>query len=302
MPAERLAAFLRGEPGASFEELALEVFRLHYERSPPFRAFCDERGATPGALTDWRDVPAVPVAALEAMTPAVPAAPPVAVDEVVGRCFPGGFLEGMGRPPMLSLVPAGEDPVGWILLAEHLLAGRAAPDGSLRAAGRTVEVAKTRSFLAARQRDRRPTLLLGTSATLERLLEALERRGLRFRLPPGSGVIEAGGRGPARELLSRLAAALDVPADRVLRAYGVAGLASHFYAGFRRDGEPRPFLPPPWTRARVLAPDTLAEAPPGARGRLAIFDLAAPGPAPQALTEDQATAGDAGFRLAPASS
>ena len=296
MPFERIAAFIRGESGDSFDELALRTFRFHYERSAPFRALCDERGATPEGVAGWREVPAMPVAALGATTTDEPA-PTDLHRAVIDHSFPGAFLEAMGRPPALSLIPAAETgDRRWSLLADHLLASRTAPDSSLAAKGRTVEAARARSFLAARQRDRRPTLVLGTSATLVRLLEALDRRGLRFRLPPGSAAIEAGGRGPDLELLAGLAETLDVRAERVLRVYGAAGLGSHFYGGFRRDGRPRPLRPPPWTRVRVLDPLTLAEAPHGTEGRLAIFDLAAPG-APHVLTGDLATADEEGFLI-----
>ncbi len=299
MPFERIAAFIRGDSGDSFDELALRVFRFHYERSAAFRALCDERGATPQGVAGWREVPALPAAAPGAAPPDEPPFPADFLRTVVDHSFPGAFLEAMGRPPALSLIPGGEaDGRRWGLLADHLLSSRAAPDSSLAARGSTVEAARARSFLAARQRDRRPTLVLGTSVTLTRLLEALDRRGLRFRLPPGSAVIEAGGRGPGGELLAGLAEALDVLAERVLRVYGADGLGSYVFAGFRRDGQPRSFRPPPWTRVRVLEPVTLKEVPHGTEGRLAVFDLAAPG-APHVLTADVATAGDVGFRLVP---
>lgn len=297
MPAQRIAAFIRGEPGAGFDELALEAFRSQVERNAAFRALCEERGAGPDRVAGWRDVPAVPVAALDAVAPAGRQPHPELQRTVLDRSFPRAFLEGMGRPPVLSLIAAPEGPgPGWDALADHVLRGWAAADSGTAARGRGIEAAKARSFLAARQRDRRPTLILGTSATLHGLLEALERRGLRFRLPPGSGVVEAGGPGTGGpERLARLAASLDVPAERVLRVYGVSGVTSLFYAGVSRRGEPQPFRPPAWTRVRVLDPRTLTETPAGARGSISIFDLANLEAPQHVLTGDLAIAGGEAF-------
>jgi len=304
---ERVAAFVRGRSGDSFEELALEVLRFQYERSAPFRDLCDERGETPERVSDWRDVPMMSAPACASPGSRREDKP---VEEqpyrdlhrtVIDHSFPAACLEGMGRPPVLSLIPAGEDPAepGSVFMAEHVLRTWAAPDSRAALARRGVEVAKARGFLAARQRDRRPTLVLATSATLAQLLEALDRRGLLFRLPPGSRVVEADGRGSgSRQLLSRLAEGLAVPAEGVVREYGADGLTSRFYAGHSRQGEPRPFRPPPWARVRILDADTLAEAPAGTEGLISVFDLAGLGAAPHLLTGDLGIGGEDGFRLA----
>jgi hypothetical protein len=304
MPVERVAAFIRGESDESFEELALAVFRFQYERVDAFRGLCDERGATPARISDWRQVPAVSEADFGGLNAAdSPAQAPPYPDllrAVIDHSLPGGCLESMGRPPVLSLVPTGEDrsdPRSGFM-ADHLLRTHAAPDSSVAVARRGVEAAKARSFLGARQRDRRPTLVLATAVSLAQLLEALDRRGLRFRLPPGSRVIEIDGPGAhSREILARLADSLALPPAGLIHEFGAHGLTSRFYAGYSRRGEPRPFRPPSWARTRVLDPETLAETPAGVEGRLAVFDLASVGSAAHLLTADFAVAGEEGFRL-----
>jgi hypothetical protein len=302
----RVAAFVRGESGESFEELALAIFRLQYQQNAPFRELCDLRQATPGTVSDWRDVPAIPASALDSSeTGDSELTPDHALLDlrraVIDHSFAATCLQGMERPPVLSLIPAGGDPtaLGLDFLAQHVLRAWAAPDSRVAWARRGVETAKARSFLAARQRDRRPTLVLATSATLGQLLEALDRRGLRFRLPPGSRVVTAGDRGPlSRELLSQLAEGLAVPPDCVVREYCADGPASRFYASHSQQGEPRPFRPLPWTRVRILDSRTLAEMPPGATGSIALFDLAGLGPVAHQLTGDTGVADEHGFRLA----
>ncbi len=306
MLAERIAAYIRGETGDSFDELALAVFRSQYERIASFRTLCDQRGATPGRVAGWRDVPVAAPPAAGGTEPGA-AEPPAEPDHldlhhtVIDRSFPAACLGGMGRPPVLSLIPPGEDASdrGLGFMADRVLRVWAAPDSGVAMARRGVEVAKARGFLAARQRDRRPTLVLATSATLARLLEALDRRGLRFRLPPGSRVVEAGGRGPSdRELLIRLAEGLAVPAESVVRAYSATGLTSRFYGGHDRRGQARPFRPIPWTRVRILDPETLAEAPAGTSGLVSVFDLANVGSAAHLLTDSVGVAAEDGFQLA----
>ena len=301
---ERVAGFVRGDLEESFETLALEVFRHRYRLDAAFRELCDRRGSTPETVPGWRGIPVVEAASLPPPVASGDQAGPAAIAlgrAVVDRSFPAICLEGLGRPPVLSLVPTGDeahDP-GLATLAERVLEAWAAPDSAAPIAGRRVEAAKARSFLAARQRDRRPTLILATPDTLAQLLETLERRGLRFRLPPGSRAVACGGAESVDPgLQARLAEGLDVGPDRLVGGYGVPGLRSRFYAGHRRDGEAQPFRLPPWARVRVLDPDTGAEVPPGTAGALTVCDLASPEAGSQVLTGDLATAGDDAFRLA----
>lgn len=68
-------------------------------------------------------------------------------------------------------------------------------------------------------------------------------------------------------------------ADRCVNLLGMTELSSQFYedaiSAPHRGEAPRPgFVGPPWTRTRVLDPDTLAELPDGREGLLAHVDLA----------------------------
>jgi hypothetical protein len=224
---------------------------------------------------------------------------------IIDHSFPIVFPEAIRRPPMLSLIPPRErqPDSGPAFPADHILKSWAAPDSLVAVSRRGVEVAPARSFLAARQRDRRPTLILATSDALAQLLAALDRRGLRFRLPAGSRVLEtvggAGTRAPSRqELLARLAEGLTLPAEAVVRSYGVTGLTSRFYAGYSALGKARAFRPQRWARVRILDAASLEEASTGAPGRISVFDLGNAGSAVSLLTEELGRADEEGFHLA----
>ena len=300
---ERIAAFVRGDSDESFGSLALDVYRCRYERDGSFRELCDRCGSKPESVTDWRRIPVVEVASLPTSASSgdeADAAGDALHRAVIDRSLPAACLGGLGRPPVLTLIPSGDeapDP-GLASLSERVLDAWAAPDSVAGHAGQRLQVATARGFLAARQRDGRPLLILATPGTLSQLLEALERRGLRFRLPPGSRVAAYGGAEPVgRDLPARLAEGLAVPPEGLVRVYGVPGLRSRFYAAHGLRGEPRPFRPPVWARVRVLDPEDGTEAPPSTAGSLAIFDLASPEAGGHVDTGSAAMAGEDGFRL-----
>ena len=144
---------------------------------------------------------------------------------------------------------------------------------------------------------------MATSFALAGWLDGLERLGLKFRLPPGSAVFETGGfKGKAAEvapedLLARLHAWTGVPRASVVREYGMTELTSQCYTGALLGEDPGVNLAPHWVRVRILDPETLAEAPAGTPGLIAVFDLANLGSAVHLLTEDLGIAEGDGFRL-----
>ncbi|HEV7515900.1 MAG TPA: acyl-protein synthetase, partial [Thermoanaerobaculia bacterium] len=302
----------------------------------PYRRLCAARGATPATVTSWRQVPPVPTAAFRTLTLA--AAPAVEVFRSSGTtgasgatgeggegprsvhyqpypelyrqaieasfprfCLPAGIGD---RLPILSLVPPRElvPDSSLSFMAEHVLRRWGSPD-SATAFARGVEVAKARSWAAARQRERRPALLFTTALALAQWLDFLDRQDLRFRLPAGTVVFETGGfKGRTAEvsrdeLLDRLAARLGVPPQAVVREYGMTELSSQCYTRSLAGGDPDLFVAPHGVRVRILDPETLAEAPAGTPGLIAVFDLANVGSAVHLLTEDLGVAEGEGFRL-----
>lgn len=81
LAAELRAAFEAWEPGVCdrngedggrwddvrFRELSLRCFRIQYRENAPYRRYCDRRGAAPGSVEDWRQIPPVPTAGFRAV-------------------------------------------------------------------------------------------------------------------------------------------------------------------------------------------------------------------------------------------
>lgn len=322
---ERISRFVADPAAGAFEELALEAFAFQYERIAPFRALCDRRGARPGEIDDWRAIPAVPALAfktlaLSAEEPretfrssgttaaerAVHGHPyPDLYRATIDHSFPRFCLPAPPPVPMLSLVPsrqlAGDSSLSFMI--DHVLRSWGAEGSVTALAARGVEVAKARSWLGAQQRAHRPALVLATALALVELVEALERQGLRFRLPAGSALFETGGfkgrhREIAREeLLRRTEETLAIPPAFVVREYGMTELTSQCYTRALAGEDGDRFVAPHWVRVRILDPATLQELPPGSQGLIAIFDLANLGSAVHLITEDLGVADQEGFRL-----
>ncbi len=337
---DRIARFLADPLGDSsvnsFETLALAAYRYQVERIEPLRKLAKARGIDPDRIVSWRDVPLVPSAAYKSLTLA--AAPAVEVfrssgttggagsggvgvdpeqrsvhhhpfpdlyKRTIDLTFPRYCLTGLGRPPMLSLVPPREllPDSSLSFMVDHVLARFGAPESANVVGPRGVEAGPARSWAGARQRAGQPVVVLSTALALDQWLGALERQELRFRLAAGSVLFETGGfKGRDKEitrdqLVERIETRLGIPRQRIVREYGMTELTSQFYTEALADGDPDLFVAPPWVRVRILDPETLAEAPLGTIGLIAIFDLANLGSAVHLLTQDLGVAEAAGFRL-----
>src|SRR5258707_9909415 len=55
------------EPDQAFNELALALFGLQFDLVKPYRSFCEMRGVSPGTVSHWTQIPAIPVSAFKEM-------------------------------------------------------------------------------------------------------------------------------------------------------------------------------------------------------------------------------------------
>jgi hypothetical protein len=127
-----------------------------------------------------------------------------------------------------------------------------------------------------------PKLLLGTAFSFVHLLDFLTENNLRFRLSPGSHVMETGGYKnhsrtmPKDELHALITERLGIPESHIICEYGMSELSSQAYdrkVGSQKS-EVRRFQFPPWARVQIISPETNREVANGETGLIRVFDLA----------------------------
>ncbi|MCH9650510.1 MAG: hypothetical protein K0U98_19910 [Deltaproteobacteria bacterium] len=312
----------------AFETLALEAFRFQYERIAPYRRLCQEQGVGPDDVRCWLDIPAVPAAAFKTLP--LCAAParetfrssgtsqglkrrsvhyqpfPELYRAAIDNSFPQFCLPTDSAIPMLSLIPrrAQVPDSSLSFMIEHLLDRYGSSHSETAFGWQGVRLDHTLTWAQECRRTGEPVMILATALALAQWLELLDEADLHLDLPAGSVLFETGGfKGRRREvkrsdLLTGIEQRLGISPLRVVREYGMTELSSQFYSRTLEGGDPDLFVAPPWTRVRVVDPETLQPVEEGQAGLLAIFDLANLGSAVHLLTEDLGIAEANGFRLA----
>lgn len=307
-------AFLGADTSEAFDRLAADAFAHQTAHNPVYAAFAE--GA---AFGGWDRVPYLPV---EAFRLAPVAAFDVAEAEAVftssqtsqsaagqgaparhyvrrlstyEASFRAGFRRAFGDGPMTLVghLPRYADrgaASSLLYMVEDLV--RTAGDD---ASGLFLDDASLlERALAHATASGTPLVLFGAAFGLMDLVEAG-----RWRLPPGSRIVETGGMKTHRRAMPRaalhaaLAEGFGIPEAAVWSEYGMAELMSQAYA---RGGPV--FAPPPWLRARVVDPlDPTRDLPGGTPGRLALCDLANRDTCSFLLTDDEAVRHAGGFEV-----
>jgi hypothetical protein len=313
---------------ATFGAFALAVFAAQYEGLPPYRAYCQRRGALPTRLRHWSEIPAVPVQAFRDVRLwwDEADAPPAAIFRTSGTTTAGAHPgEHYMSAPGLALYEASLLPAFRAFVLPELAEGARSPLAPLvlgpppseaphSSLWHMVETVGTlfasppRYFLPASGLDVRgfeaaltgPACVIATDLALDGWLADAEHRGFAVALPKGSRVVHTGGpKGRRRAtstatLYERIERTLGVPPGMCVNEYGMTELRSQFYDDTIRSGRtgdlPRLKHGPPWARTCVVDAQTLEPVPPGTPGLLRIFDLANYGSAVALQTEDRALA------------
>ncbi len=318
----------------AFNALALRLFAHQFAHNLPYRRLCERRGRTPAAVGDWRQIPSVPIGAFKELTLAC--APPeqaVAVfmtsgttnrerrgkayhttlelyDASMRANFAAHVLPDGARLPFFLLFP----PPSLLpnsSLSHYLEVGVTAfgAAGSGWFVGeKGLDGAGLAGALRNAEGSGRPVGLIGASFAFVHFLDDCAERGLRFRLPPGSRIMDTGGfKGRSREigrdeLYALFAETFGVPPTHCVNMYGMTEFSIQFYdLTLRRHvagGAPASFkVGPPWSRTRVIDPETGADRPAGEAGVLLHVDLANRNTVSPILTEDLGRSVGEGFEL-----
>lgn len=329
---DRVLAFVDDARAERFEVLALDVFAHQSAQCAPYREYCLSRGRTPQSVSDWREIPAVPMAAFKhaelCCGPSVRTFLSSGTTEGSERrsrhCLPDlrlyhrsavaglrrFFFPDAPRMRIASLVHRTADlPDSSLAQMVEWAVEAFGTEDSLYAIGPDgIDFAALIEGLSASQRDGHPLAIFSTTAALVRVLDHCRDRGIAFRLPHGSRIMDTGGNKGAPRPMSRnglmhaVWACFAIPGYFCVNEYGMTELSSQYYDSviadrFHGRHRSRRKLAPHWSRVLVVDPATLAPLAPGAPGLLCHFDLANAGTAMAVRSEDIGYEAEDGFQL-----
>ena len=218
--------------------------------------------------------------------------------------FARRFMRGTPRLPMAILFPDEQEMPNSSLAHYLAMAVRhfGAQGSAWYVSRQGMDVEGLLAWLRRAEESGEPCAVLGASYSFVHLMDALQERGVRIRLPAGSRLLDTGGyKGHSRELApdafyAGLQESLGVPRGRCINMYGMTELSTQLYD----DGNavvPSVKTGPHWLRSRLVDPLTGREVARGERGVLVHCDLASFNSATTILTEDVGIAADDGFLL-----
>jgi hypothetical protein len=292
----------------AFDDLALRIFAHQLRRNEPYARYCAARGVTTDRMpSSWEAIPPVPAAAYKEATLATFDTKHAALvfessGTTLGRggrhymeasaLYDAALLAGFDRFVLsvlslskddgarlryLNLVPnPAERPhssLGYMMARVSRERGAGKTRWYLRGDDLAVDAffADLQDAVAAAQ----PVCIATTAFALLAVLDAADARGVRFRLPPKSRIMETGGfKGRTRvisreELYARASSSFGIPESQIVAEYGMTELTSQYYDALPR----REKVGPPWLRARAVGTDG-ATLPEGVVGALVHVDLA----------------------------
>ena len=303
-----------------FDSLARRLFCHQFEQCLPYARFAEGRGITPGSLTSWNEIPAVPAAAFKEMPlRSFPESQTMVTLRTSGTSgsrrgelhldtlavYQASALASLRRHLLVDLDPgqaiirvlapsSEEVPDSSLsLMFEFLIEDSGGEMNSFDIRDGVIELESLKAGIESSISENRPLVLCGTAFAFVHLLDELSRQGTRFSCPPGSRIMETGGfKGRSRELSrvdlhSSLSEALGIKPESIINQYGMTELGSQFYDSTLIDPVgPRRKLIPPWVAVRMLDPDTSEEVAPGEPGMITLLDLANTGSIASIQTAD----------------
>lgn len=294
---------------ARFERLAVELFRFQFGACEPYARFCRSYDRTPANVRHSDEIPAVPTGAFKEFdlccfdpTSAVKTfrtsgtssdrRGQLHLDTL--RLYEASLLSSLRetflidlcgqRPTMRFLAPSPDEASDSSLthMFETLRFAEGGPESGFDLHQGRLDLASFEASVVRAQSEGRAIIVAGTAFAFVHLLDAaLEASTRKWGLPSGSRIIETGGfkgrsRTVSRDILhADLAICFGIPETSVLNQYGMTELGSQFYdSTLASPRQPRHKLAPPWTRVRILDPDSGVEVEPGEEGLVVILDLA----------------------------
>ncbi len=327
---DELMAFmhLKAVDDDAFNAMALRLFKHQAQCNLPFQRFCQMRGKTPRNVMHWHDIPAVPINAFKDLDlTCIPTNRCESVfmtsgttrGDVKGRHYHPSLLvyntsmrlnfqrQLMSQKskirigilfPSVDMMPNSSLAHYLRLALEHF----GTPNSQYFIGADGIDIDGLTQTLQETQKTHEPIALLGASYSLVHAMDALDAKGLNFKLPATSWLFDTGGfKGQSREVeidsfYNQLSNKFGVSRSQCFNMYGMTELSTQLYdAG--NTATPSVKRGPHWIRTRIVDPISGQEMPKGERGILVHTDLANYNSVTTILTEDVGIATDDGFIL-----
>ncbi len=294
-----------------FNHLACRVFAYQFENNAPYRRFCMRRGCQPSGISNFRDIPAVPVAAFKEISLAC-----FAEEEAVNYFQTSGTTQGkQGRhyvrdyalydaslksafrhfvlPDinaiemlMLSVPPSLEPHSSLIHMLESVRKDMGDEVSTYYMDAEGLHFEKLADRLRELERRARPACLLGTSLAFGYFCDWCDERNISFRLSGESRLMDTGGSKrkrtemPRRSVTAQYKKIFGLPGHVIINEYGMTELFSQYYdTALRAEYAGHTYAPdvkegPPWLRTVAVNPENALPLPDGETGLLLHYDLA----------------------------
>ncbi len=323
------------EDDEEFNRLSLQVFGLQFKYIPLYRGYCEKRGIGPEKISSWEEIPALPTDVFKVMELSMFPSRTVRTFMTSGTTKPeergkvgydeGGlrlmdatiqeaassflFPDGM-KTKILIIAPSPE-------MAPHMIMAYGMnrlkdyfglPQSRFLVGREGFEVETLLKELRSSEEEDVPVTLCGGSFGFVNFFDTCREKGLRFKLPSGSRILDAGGfKGRSREVkreefIRECGEILGIEKGYCVNLLGMTETSSQFYDNTLRDFLKGLHLPgakinPPWTKTLVVDPETLKPLPPGETGLLRHFDLANRGHILAIQTDDLGRMTPEGFEV-----
>ncbi|HZH62052.1 MAG TPA: long-chain fatty acid--CoA ligase [Metabacillus sp.] len=311
----------------AFNDLALQLFRYQYTNNAPFQMYCRQKGKTPRMVKSWKDIPAVPINAFKELT--LSCEDPEQSEDVfmtsgttkgirgkhyhptlevynqsMLKNFKDRFMKGHEQIKMGILFPTEEEMPNSSLSHYLALAFKkyGTSDSQYFVNDQGLQVEELLFALEQAEESGQPFALLGASFSFVHLFDELQARGISFRLPSGSRILDTGGfKNKSKELdletfYTQLSTLLGVEKSDCINMYGMTELSTQFYDN-GNSTVPSVKSGPHWIRTRVINPLTGEDVAKGEKGVLVHCDLANFNSVTTILTEDLGVEKEEGFLL-----
>jgi hypothetical protein len=319
-----------------FNRLALREFELHYHTVTPYRRFCQDKGAMPGNIERWEQIPAVPSMAFKkfVMTsfPEEQAEQRYFTSGTTDPLNKGKIMRDSGgvelintanglltreylfpdidRMKMLLMVPSPQMAPGMgMAVGLDVVRRMFGTDCSSYLIGPTgLNLELLLKSIVDAERSDEPLVIVGSTAGFVYFLKACERDGIRFRLPPGSRLCDGGGyldqfgECSRDEFYLKSREILGVEEHHCVNVLGMGEISTNFFDNVLRDnlkGNPlsRYKVVPPWTRTQVVDVGTFEPVEHGSPGLLRHYDLINRSMVVAVQTDNVGVAVDDGFEI-----